>query len=1270
MEFRILGPLAVSHMGSPLPLAGAKPKAVLAVLLLHANEIVPSDRLVEELWDRPPESARAALQVYVAKLRKLFDPGRSRGAQGSVLLTRAPGYVLQIDPDELDSQRFERLLGEGGAARAAGDPAAAAELLREGLSLWRGPALADFVYEPFAQAEIARLEDLRVAALEERIEAELELGSHPDLAGELESLVSAHPLRERLRAQFMRALYRSGRQADALEAYQDAYRTLDEQLGIAPGPALQRLQEQILLQDLALDADVGPVVAVPAKRVARPVREARKTVTVLVAGRTAQSGLDPEALRRLDVSHREAASRAIERHGGRVESVLADRVVGAFGIPRVHEDDALRAARSAVEIVRDAGAAQAGNCQADVMAVRVGIATGEVVAGEPQAGGPSLAGEPLAVAAELGDVAPAGEILFADGTRRLLGELVSAEALGQPAGAWRLLELVPTPPPLSRLPDTPIVGRNAELAGLRGAFERAARERHVRLVPLIGSAGIGKTRLAEEFAAGLGEEAIVVAGRCVAYGQGITFWPLREVVAGLTRATPLRERLAGEADGPLVEKLVSEAIVATESSSSIEEIFWGFRRLLEATAREHPLVVLIEDVHWAEPALLDFVDYVAMRGRGPMLLLCLARPELLGSRPGWREEKRNVTPLVLTPLTLAESAQLVDNLAVGIPERTRARVLETADGNPLFLEQVLAMLAEGAASDGEVVLPPTIQAVLAARLDRLGPGERTALDTAAVVGKEFPARAVVDLLPKQARAFASRHLEALVDKELLDRARSMSENRPAFRFRHVLIQQAAYRMIPKGQRAALHERAAGWLEESIGGGTAEHAERAGHHLEQAYRYRAELGPLTDGDRDLGGRAAALLAIAGTRAFGRGDMPAAANLLGRSLAIVGPEDRTALELMPDLGYALFEVGELEHANRVLGEAVARSRASGDRRLECNAGVKLANVKMYTDPDRIDGEVLVADANAAIAALDALGDQLGLSRAWALLGEALWTQGKMAAAAEAHTRAAEHGHRGGSPRDESWAFGASAVSLLLGPMPAAQATRRTERLLRDAAGNLLLEANLSGFLACHEAMTGRFERARTHIAESCERLGDLGLIWQLGVHELLWGYIELFAGDPVASERHTRSAKESFISIGDRWFLSTALVDLPRPVYAQGRYDDAWSEVRSIDEVPAPADAEWRVKRQGVHACLLAREGRFEAAVDRAREGAALAARTDMLWFHGDALMDLAEVLHLAGRTGEAAQATSDALALYQRKGIVPYQRRAQAMLASLRTGAVH
>jgi DNA-binding SARP family transcriptional activator/class 3 adenylate cyclase len=1257
MEFRILGALDVSLEGGPLALGGAKPRAVLAILLLHANEVVSTDRLMDDLWGRPPETAKAALQVYIAQLRKLLEPGRARGEAGRVLITRSPGYLLRVDPDQLDSARFERLLSEARAARTDGRTDVAGDMLREALSLWRGAALEDFLYEPFAQAEIARLEELRVEALEERLDNELDRGAGAELITQLDALVGEHPLRERLRGQLMLALYRAGRQADALDAYQAAHHTLDEQLGIAPSPALQRLQREILAQDPALE---GAPARRPPTGDAPPPKEARKTVTVLVTGRPPRAGMDPEALQQLHARHREAASRTIEGHGGTVQSVLADRVVGVFGIPRVHEDDALRAVRAAVELVAD-GASEA----------RAGIATGEVVTSEAGAAAPSIAGEPLALAAGLDEAAAPGQVVISDETRALLGDRAHVEPAGAARGAaWCLLELVPAPPPLSRAPRQSIVGRSDELERLRASVDRLAGDPAVQLLTVIGPAGIGKTRLVEEFVAAARDDATVVAGRCVPYGEGITFWPLREVVGRLTASAPLSELLALESDAELVAERVNAAIGGTEASTSVEEMFWGFRRLLESTAAQRPLVLVIEDVHWAEPTLLDFVDYFAERGRGSVLVVCLARPELLETRPGWAGGRRNIEAITLTPLSEPESEQLIDRVAVGIPAATRARVLETAEGNPLFLEQMLAMLGEGAPADADVLLPPTIQAVLAARLDRLGPGERTAIDTAAVVGKEFSEAAVADLLPEDARPFVSRHLAALVDRELLQPVPS-SIGGAALRFRHVLIQQAAYRMIPKSRRGTLHERTAEWLEKSIGSGTAEHAERAGYHLEQAYRYRGEIGEVRDEDGELARRAAALLAAAGGRAFRSGDMPASANLLGRSVALLPEDDRAGLVLRPDLGYALFEVGELEHATSVLAEAIELSRACGDRAVEWNAAVKLAHSRMYMQPEDMNAEELLRDARSAIDDLGEVGDDLGLARAWTLLGETLgWTQGNMAAAAEAYEQGAVHARRAGSPREESAGWGAVAMVLLFGPMPADMARRRTERLLEDVAGDLVQEANLAGFLASHEAMTGRFDAARAHIAQSCDRLNDLGLKWQAGIQELLGGYIETFAGDPVAAELHMRRAKESSIAIGDRWCLSGVLVDLARPIFEQGRYDDAAAAVEAIGDVPAPAaDREWQIKRWGIRARLLARDGEAEEAERCARNGVAAAADTDMLWFHADALIDLTEVLRMAGRLNEAARAATEALGLYERKGIVPSAVRTRALLDELGRASV-
>jgi DNA-binding SARP family transcriptional activator len=276
MQFRILGPLEVWEEGSEVSLGGRRPRALLALLLLHPNEVVSADRLIDELWgDDSPEQAHAALRVNVSRLRKALPK--------DVLTTRPPGYAIRLGPDELDLHRFERLVDEGRSLLARGLAADASERLREALSLWRGPALADFAYESFAQAAIARLEEIRQAAVELRIDADLALGRHDELVSELEALVSGQPLRERLRGYLMTALYRSGRQAEALSVYQDARRALVDELGIEPSLALQELERAILRQDPGLDVDATAAAAVRA--------EAERSILVAITDERRVEGL-------------------------------------------------------------------------------------------------------------------------------------------------------------------------------------------------------------------------------------------------------------------------------------------------------------------------------------------------------------------------------------------------------------------------------------------------------------------------------------------------------------------------------------------------------------------------------------------------------------------------------------------------------------------------------------------------------------------------------------------------------------------------------------------------------------------------------------------------------------------------------------------------------------------------------------------------------------------------------------------------------------------
>jgi DNA-binding SARP family transcriptional activator len=1246
MEFQVLGPLEVHREGGLVALGPAKQRALLAILLVHANELVSSDRLIEELWPAPPKTAANTLQVYVGRLRKALEPARTRRGFDELLVTRPPGYLLRVAPDELDADRFERLVGEGTAVAAAGDPASAAARLRRALELWRGPAFADFAYDPFAQTEIARLEELRLDAIEDRIDAELAIGHAADLVGQLETLIDANPLRERLRGQLMLALYRGGRQADALEVYDQTRRTLDDELGLAPSPPLQRLQRAILRQEPALEVSLETQASherhAPALEPVAP--ELRKTVTVLIAGLPSARGADPEALSHENKVYREHLGRTVGRFGGTVASSLGDEVMAVFGIPHAHEDDASRAVEAAFEIrngpVRDASTPP-----------RIGIATGEVVASSPDAGAPAVIGEPVSAARELEQTASTGEVLLGEETERLIRETATGEPVSTQAGrAWRVVELRRGRPGVGTL-EAPLVGRGAELVRLRDAFERTATERTLQLCTILGTAGIGKSRLAQEFASEAAEKATILVGRCVPYGEGITFWSLREIVDQLTDGHP----------EPLAEDLL-EAIGGSDASVEREEIFWATRRLFATLAARRPLVVFFEDVHWAEPTFLDLVEYLAERTEGsPIFLVCIARPELLEQRPAWGREAANAISLRLEPLPDADCETLIGNLGRDLGAETMARVLETAEGNPLFIEQLVAMLAEGDA--GERAIPPTIDALLSARLDRLGPGERGLISRAAVVGKEFSADATIDLLPADARAFGTRHLEALVRKELIAPARPGGPG-SGYRFRHILIQQAAYRAAPKLLRAALHERFATWIEDPARDGVAERSEIAGYHLEQAFHYRAELGAVGPPELELAHRAGDHLAAAGQQAFKRGDMPATVNLLGRAAALPAPRGGAGLAALPELGYALFEIGEVDEASAVLASARERARADGDRGVEWRVAITRPRIEMYRNPEGIDPDALSLETETAIEVLGELGDDAGLARAYMVLSDLLWSQGRLSETSETAIRAAEHARRAGNRREVGWALGQIALCAIHGPTPVAEGLDQLERLLRAEPENRTLDANLSGFVTLLEAMSGRFDEARRHIKESRALARDLGLIWQAGVQELLSGYVELLAADPVAAERDMRVAWEMFRRIGEGWFLSTVAVDLPRAVYEQGRYEDAFALLATIDEWPAPTDREWQIKRTGIPACLIARRGRLEEAERLAREGVALAADSEYVGLHADVVLDLAEVLRLAGRSDEAGATAAEAVTLYERKGNVAGAAKARNVLGSL------
>ena len=575
-------------------------------------------------------------------------------------------------------------------------------------------------------------------------------------------------------------------------------------------------------------------------------REQRKTVTILFCDLVGSTALgertDPEVLRELMARYHAELRAILERHGGTVEKFVGDAAMAIFGVPQVHEDDALRAVRAAFEM-RDAVAALG-------LEVRIGVNTGEVVAGT----GETLAtGDAVNVAKRLEEAAerrtrfssarrPSDSCATPSATEAVAPLAAEREAASR-FPPFASLELLDDVPAFTRPIAAPFVGRRVELEQLERALASAFGARTPQLATIVGPPGIGKSRLAREL---LGRvEARVLVGRCLPYGEGITYWPLQELAS---QVGDVRAALQGASDAELAAVRIEAALGATDTPVSPEEISWGVRRLLEAMAPTRPLVVVFDDIHWAETAFLDLVEYLASFVQEvPLLLLCTARPDLFETRPTWTAPRPNATVLTSDPLSEEDSETLVERLG-DLPEETRERIVDAAEGNPLFVEQLVAMRAEG--EDGELEVPPTLQALLAARIDRLGEPERAVVERGSVEGRLFHRGAVAALLSEPERPAVGTHLLTLVRKELIRPDRATLPGDDGFRFGHILIRDAAYDAIPKRQRAALHEQYADWLVSRLGDDAPD--EIVGYHLEQAYRYRVELGAP---DPALGGRAA-------------------------------------------------------------------------------------------------------------------------------------------------------------------------------------------------------------------------------------------------------------------------------------------------------------------------------------------------------------------------------------------------------------------------------
>ncbi len=954
---------------------------------------------------------------------------------------------------------------------------------------------------------------------------------------------------------------------------------------------------------------------VPVQPVAERATQ-RKVVTAvfcdLVDSTALAEGSDPEAIRTVLVRYFERMRWIVERYGGTVQKFIGDAVVAVFGVPVAHEDDALRALRAAQDM-RDALPALG-------VDGRIGVNTGEVITSSDDT---LVTGDAVNVAARLQQAAPPGDVLFGAETRALVGRAVEAEELAplalkgkaNPVSAFRLVSVGDAP---ERRHGGRFVGRGDELRVLHNAWQLALESRSCELVTIVGEPGIGKSRLVFEFEREI--DVPVVHGRCLSYGEGITYFPVISAVKEL-----------GVDDELLVENVGAASILRalrgeSGAKTSPEEIAWAFRKLLEAHA---PLVVVFDDIQWGAETVLDLIENVARLSSGPAILfLCLARPELLKRRPRW-------PPTVSVEQLPPEDVETL--LPATLPTPLRARIAHAAGGNPLFVAEMVAMTA---GADEDVVVPPTLRALLAARLDELELPERAVLERGAIEGEVFHHAALEALSGDEP---VGPSIDELVRKELIRPERAELEGESGFRFRHQLIRDAAYDAIPKATRADLHERFAGWVE---GRGSGLDA-FVGYHLEQSYRCRVDIRDDGAEAASVACRASESLERAASTALGQSDFASAAGLLERAAGLPPVPDVRRGRLMADLGATLIAKGDFPEAGRALDDAGALAGTCGDEDVEARVLVERQFLEEHHGSAGAFAQVHDV-VHRVVPIFERSADTYGLCRAWYLEAFSEWTLGHASAAAEAWERAAGYARTSGADHERAVMLSWLASCAFAGPMPVPEAILRCEEIALEVVGHPAAEAEVLRPLAGLYAFGGRFDVARELFAKRRAALEDIGY----GLHYVVTqteGVIEMLAGDFAAAERVLREGYEALDRLGETGLRSTTAAQLARAVLAQGRHEEAEHWRTTAEQLADPDDFLTHIVCWGVRARTLVAEGRLPEAEASARKAVALAATTDLINTSADTRVVLASVLDAAGRSAEASSAAQEAVRLYEQKG---------------------
>ncbi|HEY9067386.1 MAG TPA: adenylate/guanylate cyclase domain-containing protein [Burkholderiaceae bacterium] len=1031
----------------------------------------------------------------------------------------------------------------------------------------------------------------------------------------------------------------------------------------------------------------------PLAAAALPAHELRKTVTIVFCDLKSSTALgerlDPEALHDVKERYFRAMAAEITRHGGLIEKYIGDAIMAVFGLPRAHEDDALRAVRAAVGMQKALNAVNADLlARYDItLANRTGINTGEVVANDDPTADQKLAtGDAVNVAARLEQAAPADQILIGEVTYRLVRDAVRVEAVeplelkgkAQRVPAYRLLSADGLDGQLRRI-DTPLVGREEELATLARAYREASEGLAVRLVTVIGEAGAGKSRLLQELAERVAVGARVLRGRCLAYGDGITFWPLRGIVgsaAGIrdddSPADAQAKVLAVCGDANVADRLAS-AIGLSPASFPLHEVNWAARRLLEILASDRPVVAVIDDIHWAESALLDLIDSIVTSSTGaPILLLATTRPDLFEEHPQWGESA-SATRLMLRPLSDRASAQVATNLLgdANLPEDVVERIVDASEGNPLFVEQMLSMLIDSGAlrqedgrwrrahADAEIVVPPTIHALLEARLDQLGRAERAAVEPAAVIGLEFAEPAVVSLAPEVLRPAIGEHLGSLTRKQFIRVSRAI-EAEPVYRFQHQLVRDTIYTGLLKRARASLHIEFVRWADRMNADRdrALEFEAILGYHLEQAHKYLRELGPLDESGIAIGRDGARRLANAGRRAFASGDIKAAGNLLQRAVALLQPDDAQRMALLPELGETLMSMGDFAAARAALDEAMTAADRTGDPRVKASSQLVGMFVRLYSGEQQSDwsGETLRV-THEIIPILERESAHNELATGWRLIVLVHGMAGRYTLATEAVERSIFHARQAGNERLLARNGLILSMNGLFGPTPVREAVEDCERFLAEGLSDRQVEGCMLCMLAQLKAMDAKLEEARTLYRRGRRLLRELGQGVSAASTGIDLARVELLGGDLALAEREVRSDYDFLARMGETYFLSTMAALLSRIVRDQGRDEEAMALSQAAEAATAADDVESQALWRAIRAPIVARAGNAALGEELARGALDLARKTEAPMLQADALSELAAVLRLRGRASEAHQAMNEAIELYVAKGNIVSATRA-------------